>query len=357
MAAKGKAKWGWIAVGAIALVAIYSGVQAYLHPGLPAGVAMGNGRIEATEIDIASKLAGRIQDITVREGDFVNVGDVVAHMDTDNLQAQLREAEAQLKQAKINVETAKMQVEQRQAEQEASEATVSQNEVQRDNAERRLKRSSTLQERGTVSTQVRDDDQASFDGAIAAVAAAKAQLAASKAAVSAAQANVVNAEAAVDAANATIERVQSDINDSELKATRSGRIQYRIAQPGEVVAAGGRVLNLVDLGDVYMTFFLPTNEVGKIAIGTEVRIVLDAAPQYVIPANISFVSDVAQFTPKTVETAEERTKLMFRVRAQIPQNLLEKYIKQVKTGLPGVAYVKTDPNAKWPKIVSTPVVQ
>ncbi|MHC5307206.1 HlyD family secretion protein [Bartonella sp. LJL80] len=357
MAAKGKTKWGWIAIGVVALVAVYSGLQTYLHPGLPKGVAMGNGRIEATEIDIASKLAGRIADITAREGDFVHAGDIVAHMDTENLQAQLREAQAQLKQAEINIETAKMQVEQRQAEQEAANATVSQNEVQRDNAERRLQRSLTLQQRGTVSAQVKDDDQASYDGAIAAVAAAKAQLAASKAAVSASQANVVNAEAAVDAAKATIERIQSDIDDSSLKATRSGRIQYRIAQPGEVVSAGGRVLNLVDLGDVYMTFFLPTNDVGKIAIGTEVRIVLDAAPQYVIPANISFVSDVAQFTPKTVETAEERTKLMFRVRAQIPQNLLEKYIKQVKTGLPGVAYVKTDPSADWPAIVKNTVAQ
>lgn len=357
MAAKNKAKWGWVAVGVIAIVAVYSGIKTYLHPGLPDGIAMGNGRIEATEIDIASKLAGRIRDITVREGDFVKVGDVVAHMDTDNLQAQLREAQAQKKQAVINVETAKMEVEQRQAEQEAAEATVAQNEVQRDNSDRRYQRSATLQQKGTVSTQVRDDDQATYDGALAAVAAAKAKFAAAKVAVSTAKANVVNAEAAVDAAQATIERIQSDINDSELKATRSGRIQYRIAQPGEVVAAGGRVLNLVDLGDVYMTFFLPTKIVGKIAIGTEVRIVLDAAPQYVIPANISFVSDVAQFTPKTVETAEERTKLMFRVRAQIPQNLLEKYIKQVKTGLPGVAYVKADPNAKWPKIVSTPVVQ
>ncbi len=357
MAAKGKAKWGWIAIAVIAIVAVYSGLKTYLHPGLPEGIAMGNGRIEATEIDIASKLAGRIQDITVREGDFVNIGDVVAHMDTDNLQAQLREAQAQLKRAVINVDTAKMEVEQRQAEQEAAEATVAQNEVQRDNSNRRYQRSATLQQKGTVSTQVRDDDQATYDGALAAVAASKAQFAAAKVAVSTAKANVVNAEAAVEAAKATIERIQSDINDSELKATRSGRIQYRIAQPGEVVAAGGRVLNLVDLGDVYMTFFLPTKTVGKIAIGTEVRIVLDAAPQYVIPANISFVSDVAQFTPKTVETAEERAKLMFRVRAQIPQNLLEKYIKQVKTGLPGVAYVKTDPNAKWPTIVSTPVVQ
>ncbi|MGE5129172.1 MAG: glycoside hydrolase family 43, partial [Sphingomonadaceae bacterium] len=71
-------------------------------------------------------------------------------------------------------------------------------------------------------------------------------------------------------------------------------------------------------------------------------------PQYVIPARVSFVADVAQFTPKTVETPSEREKLMFRVRAQIPPELLRKHIVHVKTGLPGVAYVRLDPNKEWP---------
>ena len=83
---------------------------------------------------------------------------------------------------------------------------------------------------------------------------------------------------------ATVERIQADIKDSALKSPREGRVQYRVAQPGEVVGAGGRVLSLVDLSDVYMTFFLPTAVVGRVALGTEVRLVLDAAPQYVIPA-------------------------------------------------------------------------
>ncbi len=125
-------------------------------------------------------------------------------------------------------------------------------------------------------------------------------------------------------------------------------MQYRVVQPGEVLAAGGRVLNLVDLGDVYMTFFLPTAQVGRIPIGSEVRLVLDAAPQIVIPAKATFVADVAQFTPKTVETEEERQKLMFRVKAHISPALLKKYIHQVKTGLPGMAYVKLDSNKEWP---------
>ncbi|MCY1241500.1 efflux transporter, RND family, MFP subunit [compost metagenome] len=134
-----------------------------------------------------------------------------------------------------------------------------------------------------------------------------------------------------------------------MRSPKPGRVQYRVAQPGEVLSAGGRVLNLVDVSDVYMTFFLPTAQAGRVAIGADARIVLDAAPQYVIPATISFVADVAQFTPKSVETEEERQKLMFRVKAKIPQDLLQKYIQQVKTGLPGMAYVKLDPNAEWPK--------
>jgi len=133
-----------------------------------------------------------------------------------------------------------------------------------------------------------------------------------------------------------------------LKAPREGRVQYRVAQPGEVLSAGGKVLNMVDLGDVYMTFFLPTDWAGRVKLGADVRLVLDAAPQYVIPARVTFVADVAQFTPKTVETAEERQKLTFRIKAHIDPELLRKHIRDVKTGLPGVAYVQLDPQAKWP---------
>jgi HlyD family secretion protein len=125
-------------------------------------------------------------------------------------------------------------------------------------------------------------------------------------------------------------------------------VQYRVSEPGEVLGAGGRVLNLVDLSDVYMTFFLPTAQVGRVTLGSEVRLVLDAAPQFVIPARATFVADVAQFTPKTVETQIEREKLMFRIKAHIPPELLREHIKQVKTGLPGVAYVQLDQQAQWP---------
>ena len=156
------------------------------------------------------------------------------------------------------------------------------------------------------------------------------------------------ANATVKAADATVSRVKADIDDSALAAPRDARVQYRIAQPGEVLAGGGRLLNLVDLSDVYMTFFVPETDAGRIAMGSEVRIVLDAAPQYVIPARVSFVASTAQFTPKTVETATERQKLMFRVKAQIDRDLLRKHLKLVKTGLPGMAWLKLDGQAEWP---------
>jgi HlyD family secretion protein len=320
--------------------------------GLPAGIAGGNGRIEAVEIDISAKIPGRVKEILVNEGDFVKAGQVLARMDTEQLQAQRRQAEAQLQRAIINVDTAKSFVAQREAERTAAIAVVAQREAQLDAAERKFVRTEQLAKTNTVSQQLLDDDRATEQGAKAAVGAARAQLAATEAAVSAAKAQVIDAGAAIEVAKAAVESITADINDSTLRSPRDGRVQYRVAQPGEVLSAGGRVLNLLDLGDVYMTFFLPTADVGQVPIGTDVRLVLDAAPQYVIPAKVTFVSDVAQFTPKTVETEKERQKLMFRVKAQISPELLKKYIQHVKTGLPGMAYVRLTPQAEWPSSLS-----
>ncbi|HYG89869.1 MAG TPA: HlyD family efflux transporter periplasmic adaptor subunit [Azospirillum sp.] len=315
---------------------------------LPEGIASGNGRIEAVEIDIAARTSGRIKDILVNEGEFVETGQILARMDTAVLEAQRKEAEAQLNQALIGIQAARSVVNQREAEKAAATAVVAQREAELDAAQSRLARSEQLAAQNTVSRQVLDDDRAKALGAKAALSASQAQLAAAEAAISAAQSQVVDAEAASDAARATIQRIDADINDSLLRSPRDGRVQFRVAQPGEVVSAGGRVLNLVDLGDVFMTFFLPTAQAGRVAIDSEVRLVLDAAPQYVIPARASFVADVAQFTPRTVETADERQKLMFRIRARIDPDLLQKHLHQVKTGLPGMAYVRIDSETEWP---------
>ncbi len=346
--------------GTVAIIGIgvaYAAWKSLQPAGLPPGFASGNGRIEGTEIDIAAKAPGRIVEILVNEGDFVTVGQPLVRMDTAVLAAQLREAEAQLRRAVIGVDTSNSQVTQREAEKTAAEAVVAQREAEADAAQRRLSRTATLAERGNSPQQTLDDDRARYEGARAAHSAAKAQLAAAEAAIGFARSQVIGAEADVEAVRASIQRIQADIADSTLRSPRDGRVQYRVAQVGEVVSSGGRVLNIIDLADVYMTFFLPTEAAGQIALGSEVRLVLDAAPQYVIPARASFVADVAQFTPKTVETAEERQKLMFRIRAQIDPALLRQYITQVKTGLPGMAYIRLDPQAEWPPSLQLRLLQ
>ena len=321
-----------LVVGGVALA--WWGWQKLSDDGLGKAFVNGNGRIEATEIDIATKLAGRIDSILAQEGDFVEKGQTLARMQRDVLQAQREEAVAALRQAEQSVAAAEAQVALKQSDAAAAQALVSQRASELDAAQRRLKRSQTLSREGAASFQELDDDQASERGAQAALAATQAQL--------------VGAQASVTAAGATVARIEADIRDSELKSPRDGRVQFRVAQPGEVLAAGGRVLNLVDLADVYMTFFLPSEIAGQVALGSDARIVLDAAPDLAIPATITFVASTAQFTPKTVETASERQKLMFRVKAQIAPELLREHLEQVKTGLPGVAWIRLDPQKPWP---------
>jgi len=313
-----------------------------------AGLVSGNGRIEATEVDIATRAGGRVAQVLVDEGDTVRAGQMVALMDLQALRAQRAEAAALEQQARDNVAGVLAQVAMRRSDEAAAAAEVIRRESELDAARRRLDRSATLAAAGAVAAQDLDDDRARVRGAAAAVAAARAQQDAARAAVAAAQAQAVGARSAVAAAVATGARIDADLQDARLVAPRDGRIQYRVAQPGEVLPGGGKVLSLIDLMDVYMTFFVPEAAAGRIALGTEVRLRLDAAPDYVVPARVSYVASVAQFTPKAVETASEREKLMFRVKAHIDRGVLARHASQVKAGVPGVAWLRLDAARPWP---------
>lgn len=319
----------------------------------PEGFASGNGRIEATEIDLATKLPGRLQAVLVSEGEFVSAGQELARMQIDSLQAQHDEALAREDQARQAVTGAQAQVTLRESDWQAARAVVTQRLSELQAAERRLARSEALARSGVLAVQDLDDDRTRVHSLAAALAAARAQASAAEAAIAAARTQISSAEANVTAAEATTARVATELDDSVLRAPRDGRVQYIMARPGEVLGAGGKVLNLVDLSDVYMTFFLPETVAGRVAIGSEARIVLDAIPHFVVPATVSFVASTAQFTPKTVETASERQKLMFRVRAQVDRELLLRNLPRVKTGLPGVAWVRLDATRPWPAQLET----
>lgn len=306
-----------------AIVVVGGAAYWWMHrlPPLPPGIVMGNGRIEADPIDIATKFAGRVLELRVDEGAKVTAGQVLAVMDTRDLQASLKKAEAQAEQAKKSINEAN--------------ALLNQQHSQVVLAQQEMNRAESLLKSGWVTKQTYDQRQQALNS--------------SKAGELAAQARVTEAEHALDAANHDAELYRVNIADNTLVAPRDGRIAYRIANTGEVLAAGGKVFTMLDFGYVYMDVYLPTLEAGRVKIGDDARIVLDAYPDHPIPAKVSFIADQAQFTPKMVETQTERDKLMFRVRVRIDPARSEAHADYVRSGLPGVAYVRTGSNTEWPE--------
>ncbi len=289
------------------------------------GIVTGNGRIEAVEVHIATKYPGRVDAIMVDEGDMVERDQVVAKMEVTELEAQLAGAEARLAQAEETVA-------------EAS-AAIAERESALKFAEQELARALPLVERGSLSERQAEQREATRDSA--------------KAALDVAKARHRTAEKAVDAARASVTQVEVMLAECELKAATGGRVLYRLAEPGEVLGAGGRLLTLVKLDDIFMEIFLPAEYAARTAIGAEARIILDAIPEYVFPGHVSFVSPEAQFTPKQVETHGEREQLMFRVKITVPPEVVAPHAAKVKTGVRGVAYVRVDNAVKWPELLAT----
>jgi HlyD family secretion protein len=288
---------------------------------MPAGVVKTNGRIEATQVDIAAKYPGRLESVMVEEGDEVGAGQTIAVISSPEYEAQLRGAQAQVFKAKQALAEAEAMIAERQSDQIA--------------AKNDLQRGQDLVEKGWMTKQV-------FDQRVN-----KAQ--ATDALLHAAEAARDQAQFAITTSQAEVERIEAILVDLKLVAPRSGRVQYKISQAGEVVNAGTRIVTLLDLHDVYMTIYLSAAQAGQLALGDEARIIIDPLPQYVVPASISFVATESQFTPKSVETAEEREKLMFRVKLQVDPKVLEQYHTQVKTGVRGMGFARTDSSVPWPQ--------
>lgn len=321
MAGRGKV---WRSFGLLVLVLLAS-LGGYLwwqgrEPAVPPGFVSGNGRLEATEVDVATKIAGRVAELLPREGVQVSRGERVGRIDMADVEAQRLQALAQVAQAKQGI-----------AEAEAGVAVARSNLML---AQITFKRSYELVMRKFLSAQRLDTDRANVRAAEASLAAAHTRVEA--------------ARAAETAASAAEQRIESLLSDGELKAPIDGRVLYRLVEPGEVLAAGGKLLTLVDLSEVYMTVFLPSEQAGQLKLGADARIVMDAWPDENIVAKVSFVSDQAQFTPREVETRSEREKLMFRVKVTVDAAWLGENAARVKPGMAGVAWLRLDPAAQWP---------
>jgi HlyD family secretion protein len=308
------------------LLAVFAGIggvvywRLHLQPGLPPGFTFGNGRLEADEIDIETKFAGRIAEILADQGDVVKAGQVVARMDTRDLEAELGKAEAQIRQTEKNLEAARAQFEQQRSHVKLSE--------------QELQRARFLVQKNFVSKELLDQRQQQMDGDLAALDATRAQIG--------------QTEHALEAARQDAALIKVNIADNTLVAPKDGIIQYRLANIGEVLGAGGKAFTMLDTHYIYMDVFLPTADAGRVVLGADSRIVLDAMPGEALPAKVTFVAPEAQFTPKAVETREERDKLMFRIRVRIDESRLRIPPEEIRAGQPGLSYVRLDPAAAWP---------
>jgi HlyD family secretion protein len=315
-------RWLALAVAAAVVGVGIGGAYWWTHRPLPlpAGIAYGNGRLEADPIDIATKFAGRIAELRVDEGDMVKAGQPVAVMDTRDLQQSLEKAQAEvaLQQKAIS----------------EAEAVLEQIRTQVRLAEQQMERTSTLLKNGWTTQEVFDQRSQ--------------QLLTARAAERASSARINQLQNALRAAQHDAELIRVNIADNTLVAPRDGRIQYRIANIGEVLPAGGKVFTLLDVGYLYMDIYLPTATAGRVRVGQEARIVVDAYPDRAIRAKVTFVSAQAQFTPKMVETQTERDKMMFRVRVRIDADQLGGVAVGAPSGLPGTGYVRFDGEVQWP---------
>jgi HlyD family secretion protein len=291
-----------------------------LGESMPKGIVKTNGRIEATQVDISAKYPGRLADLTVEEGSNLTEGQVVGRILSPEYEAQLKAAQSNVEKAKQSLAEAQSLIDQRNSVLETAKAN--------------FERGQELIKKQVISQVEFEQRRRNFESAQASVQGAISQK--------------DQAESHIKSSEAEVERIQAVLKDLILVSPRTGRVQYQLARSGEVIAAGGKVLTVLDLQDVYMTIFLPAASAAKLDIGGEARIVLDPVPQYVIPAKVSFVAADAQFTPKTVETAEEREKLMFRVKLKIDADVLQRFYSKVKTGVRGLGIVRTDTAITWP---------
>ncbi|HEY5449598.1 MAG TPA: HlyD family efflux transporter periplasmic adaptor subunit [Polyangia bacterium] len=286
---------------------------------LPEGIASGNGRIEGKLVDISAREPLRVKEILVDEGALVKPGQVLVKMDTVTLDSQLAEANAAVQASEEKLAVAR--------------ANITKQKSEIDLADVEADRSKRLVEQGAGSQRELD--------------VRKTKVETTKAGLSEVEAMLATATENVEVARKNAATVQTRIDDATLRSPVTGRVLYRLAEPGEVLAAGGKALTVVNLDDIYMEIFLPSEQAAAVKVGAEGRVTVDYDPR-AIAGQVSFVSPEAQFTPKQVETKSEREKLMFRVKIQLPREIIGQYIERIKTGVRGVGYVKVKDSAVWP---------
>jgi HlyD family secretion protein len=360
-------------------------------PGLPPGVIAVSGRIEGDDSAVATKTSGRIREITVREGDHLEAGQVIAALDDEQIRAReqqamaaVRQAEARvrlaqpqiavleelLRQSRLGVDQARADAQGRVNEAEgklaAAEAQLAQAEASYAQAKWDREAMARLFKRELVAEQEARRAENTEEAQAAVVAASRRQVEAARGALTAAGANLVNpairssqaaavqsqilqaqadiaaAKAEAERARAQLEEARANRKDLNVIAPFAGTVATRTAEPGEVVMAGTPIITLVNLGEVYLRAFVPEGQIGRVRVGQPARIYLDSAPAKPLEAQVMRIDPQASFTPENTYFREERVKQVVGVKLRLLR--AEGF---AKPGMPADGEILVD-GGEWP---------
>ncbi len=351
---------------AIGLVAAVIGYINSRSDRWPEGLVLANGRVEGDRYVAAAKLPGRISAVLVHEGDSVTKGAIVALITDERVMAQLRQTEAALvavdaqlvsgqtalavsgNQAKLAIAAGEQAVLNAKAVVGKAEAGVAL-------ADRDVGRMRILETQGSIETHRREEAEllaavrtADQKSAVAGVAVAQDQLAEVRlgpARVKAQSQALAALSAQRRQAVAAVAEAQSVADELTIRSPVAGTVVSRIVEPGTVLAAGSAIIELVDLDHLYMTAFVPSVEIGRLRRGLAARVYVDAFPDRPFDAVLRTIADRAEFSPKEVQTKDERVKQVYRIKLLIAGNSGHR----LTPGIPADAVIRVDSKTPWRK--------
>ena len=350
-----------LAIAAAAALLLW---QAQARRGIPDGLIQANGRIEGDAVIIASKTAGRIAELSVREGDSVRQGQILARIDDGIARARLAQALADIDAARARVEAARAAlallrrevphaIASGEAAVAASRTEVAQAEASRAQDARDLERAKRLEadkfvgpqfvERAELALKTHQEQRAA---ALAGLERARQALNDARLGpqrISVSEAELAAAQGVLATSEGKRDEAQSALDDLTLASPAAGVVTSRFANGGEVVTAGAPIFELVDLDRLYLKLFVPEREIGKVRRGLAAQIYSDAFPDQPFAATVRYIGSRAEFTPKEVQTPDERVKLTYEVRLYLDRNPGHK----LTPGLPADAMIRWKEDAVW----------
>lgn len=332
----------------------------------PEGLIQANGRIEGDLVSVATKFTGRTEKLFVREGDTVTLGQVMVQLDDVQVQAQVEQAqqawyaiEAQVQgthedlavlnlQVPLAIEAAEAKVREIQAKLERTQAVEKE-------ARSELNRFRRLYRSGNITLQELEEKQRQWDVGRHDIEATRSLLTQAEKnlaqaelgwrRIRAKESEVTALERQRDQAEAKLEEIESVLADLTIRAPSNGTLTTRIVDVGEIVSAGATLFELVDLDRLYLKVYVPEIQIGKVRLGLPARIFTDAFPDAPFPAVVRYIASRAEFTPKEVQTPDERVKLTYAVKLYVEANPDH----QLTPGMPADAVIRWREDVAWRK--------